>query len=59
STLERHESAIELTYRVQARSWLALQPDLQYIINPGTDPALEDAWVVGLRFELLWSNEPG
>jgi porin len=59
STLERHETAIELTYRVQALSWLALQPDLQYIINPGTDPELEDAWVVGLRFELLWSKEPG
>ncbi|WP_161827342.1 carbohydrate porin [Steroidobacter agaridevorans] len=56
---ERHETAIELTYRVQALSWLALQPDLQYIINPGTDPALDDAWVVGLRFELTWSNEPG
>jgi porin len=56
---ERHETAIELTYRVQARSWLALQPDLQYIINPGTDPTLDDAWVVGRRFELSWSNEPG
>ena len=26
---------------------------------PGTDPALDDAWVVGLRFELSWSSEPG
>lgn len=56
---ERHETAIELTYRMQALSWLALQPDLQYIINPGTDPALDNAWVIGLRFELSWSNEPG
>ncbi len=56
---ERHETAIELTYRVQQRSWLALQPDLQYIINPGTDSSLANAWVVGLRFELSWSNEPG
>lgn len=56
---ERHETAIELTYRMQPLSWLALQPDLQYIINPGTDPALDNAWVVGLRFELSWSNEPG
>lgn len=56
---ERHETAIELTYRVQPLSWLALQPDLQYIINPGTDPTLDNAWVVGLRFELSWSNEPG
>jgi porin len=59
AAFERHETAIELTYRIQALPWLALQPDLQYIINPGTDPALDDAWVVGLRFELSWSNEPG
>jgi porin len=56
---DRHETAVELTYRVQALSWLALQPDLQYIINPGTDPGLDNAWVVGLRFEFSWSNEPG
>lgn len=59
STFERHETAIELTYRVQATPWLALQPDVQYIVNPGTDPALDNAWVVGLRFELSWSSEPG
>lgn len=59
TTLERHETAIELTYRVQALPWLALQPDLQYIINPGTDPSLDNAWVVGLRFEFSWSNEAG
>lgn len=59
SDFERQETAFELTYRVQALPWLALQPDIQYIINPGTDPALDDAWVVGLRFELSWSSEPG
>lgn len=59
STFDCHETAIELTYRVQALSWLALQPDVQYIINPGTDPALDNAWVVGLRFELSWSKEAG
>ena len=59
SNFERHETAIELTYRVRAMPWLALQPDVQYIINPGTDPALDNAWVVGLRFELSWSSEPG
>lgn len=59
STFERHETAIELTYRMQALSWLALQPDVQYIVNPGTDPSLDDAWVIGLRFELIWSKEAG
>ena len=59
SNFERHETAIELTYRVQALPWLALQPDVHYILNPGTDPALDNAWVVGLRFELSWSSERG
>lgn len=59
ATFERHETAIELTYRVQYLPWLALQPDVQYIINPGTDPALKNALVIGLRFELSWSNEAG
>jgi len=52
--LDRHETAIELTYRIQATPWLALQPDVQYIINPGSNPALGNALAVGLRFELGW-----
>lgn len=59
SSVDRHETAIELTYRLQALSWLALQPDLQYIIDPGTDPSLDDSWVIGLRFELTWSLDAG
>jgi porin len=59
SRVDRHETAIELTYRVQVLPWLALQPDVQYIINPGTDPSLQDAWVLGLRLELTWSLEAG
>jgi porin len=46
------ETNIELTWRIPVAEWLALQPDIQYIINPGTDPQLRDALVVGLRFEL-------
>ena len=33
-----------------------LQPDVQYIINPGNDPDLDDAVVVALRFELSYSR---
>jgi porin len=50
------EIAIELTYRVEATSWLTLQPDLQYIMNPGVDPELDDAFVVGVRFEIAFGN---
>jgi porin len=43
------EIALELTYRAILTPWLSLQPDLQYVINPGGDPALNDALVVGIR----------
>jgi len=51
-----HETTIELTYRAPITDWLTLQPDIQYIINPGTDPGLDDAVVVALRFELSYSG---
>ncbi|HCI14823.1 MAG TPA: hypothetical protein DFK12_13030 [Gallionellaceae bacterium] len=48
---ESSETVVELTYRAQLQSWLALQPSLQYIANPNMDPTLKDAWVVGFRIE--------
>lgn len=49
------ETAIELSYSAQLTSWLRLQPDLQYIINPSTNPARENVLAAGFRFELSWS----
>ena len=48
------EFNIELTYRAQVTPWLALQPDIQYILDPGAgaNGDLDNALVVGLRFEL-------
>lgn len=46
------EIKLEFTYRIPLGERFVLQPDLQYIANPGLDPALDDAWTVGLRFEL-------
>ena len=34
-----------------------LQPDIPYIINPGVDPALDNALVILLRFELSFSKQ--
>lgn len=56
--VDRTETAIELTWRAPVTEWLTLQPDLQYIINPGTDPTLDDAFVVALRFEIALSWAP-
>ncbi len=50
--VERWEVNLELTYRAQITPWLALQPDMQYIVNPGTNPALKNAFIIGLRFEV-------
>ena len=46
------ERNVELTWRFPLGEHAALQPDLQYVQNPGGDPGLADAWVVGLRVEL-------
>jgi porin len=52
SPIEDAETVIELTYRRELLSWLTLQPDIQYILNPSADPTLDDALVIFLRVEL-------
>jgi len=46
------ETSYELTYRAAITEWLALAPSVQFVSHPGADLSLDDAWVVGLRFEL-------
>ncbi len=48
---EKREINFELTYRAPLADWLVVQPDVQYIINPGAHLALRNALAVGLRFE--------
>lgn len=43
------ETAVELSYAIALVPGLALQPALQYIRNPGLDPAARSAWILGLR----------
>jgi porin len=51
------ETFIEVTYQYQATGWWQLQPDFQYVVNPGggiLDPSrpgrrVRDAAVLGLR----------
>ncbi len=47
-----NETVIELTYSRQVTPWLRLQPDLQYVINPGISNDLDDALVFILRAEV-------
>jgi porin len=52
NTPDAAETNLELTWRFTVREWLTLQPDVQYIFNPNTDPGLADTLAIGLRFEL-------
>jgi porin len=47
-----YEAALEITYRMPVTNWLAIQPDIQYVFNPGADASLPDSFVLGVRFEL-------
>lgn len=49
------ERSIEVTYLAQVCDWLAVQPDLQYVVHPDTDPTVRNALVFTLRFELSTS----
>jgi porin len=59
SPFRGNETVIEATYQYQVAPWWMMQPDLQYVINPGIgipNPAngnrqvpLKNAWVIGVR----------
>src|SRR5438445_490194 len=49
---QRSEAAVELSYLAQISKSVAVQPDLQYIVHPNTDPAIGNALALLLRFEV-------
>ena len=53
---EQAETTVELTYHAQLNASVALQPNLQYVFNPGADPTLENALVGGLRVKFGFSR---
>jgi len=46
---EPWEVAFEGTYRLAINDHVALQPDLQCVLNPAAAPGADPAWIVGLR----------
>ena len=50
--MDSHETAVELTYRATIFPWLAVQPGLQVVFNPGADPSLDNAVVSLFRFQI-------
>ena len=55
--LEGAETVAELTYSLPINDNIAIQPDVQYVWNPGGDPTISNALVVGIRFS--WSLSTG
>jgi porin len=56
SPYSTNETVIEATYLAQVTPWLTLQPDAQFVFNPGAGiPSsssvrpLKDAFIVGVR----------
>ena len=50
ASVQRSETVIELDCGIQATPWLLLQPNLQYIVQPGGNQDRSDALVLGLHF---------
>ncbi|MBN1567742.1 MAG: carbohydrate porin [Acidobacteria bacterium] len=48
------ETALEISYRAAFGEHLALQPDFQFVFNPGADSTIKNAVVVGARLEIFF-----
>lgn len=49
-----NETALEVFYKFMVTPFVSVKPDLQWFINPGGDPDVEDALVGGLRVEVTF-----
>jgi porin len=52
--VDRAEVTLELAYLAPVTSWLTIQPDLQYVLRPNTDPRVQNALVGLIRVELAF-----
>ena len=52
SPADREEVGYELYYRDTIARGVTLQPDVQYVVNPGTDRTLDNAFIIGTRFNV-------
>ncbi len=62
SPIRTHETFVEATYQYQVHPWWQIQPDIQYVINPGggvvdpTQPSkrVSNELILGLRTNVLF-----
>ncbi|MFW6339799.1 MAG: carbohydrate porin [Wenzhouxiangella sp.] len=52
--VDRRETVFELTYWAEVLPWLSVQPSLQYTINPGTDPDIDNHLAAALRLGITF-----
>lgn len=52
--VNKFESAVELTYLFTLSSFVSLQPDIQYILNPLMGEKVSNALAIGCRFKILF-----
>jgi porin len=52
--LSHHEHVLEFTYLANLTDLFSVQPDIQYIINPGGIGKIPNALVAGIRFNLAF-----
>lgn len=46
------EEIFEITYRAKINNYLTIQPDIQYIVNSGFNPAYKNPLALGFHFEI-------
>ena len=51
---QRYEMVFEFTHRVMITKWMYMQPDMQYIVQPGGTGNIDDAFVVGFQLGLTF-----
>jgi len=53
SPIRSSEKYVEMTYQFQLKPWIQIQPDIQYVFNPGAGVAIQDDSSVRIKNELV------
>lgn len=56
TTIDLGELAVEFTYKVNLFEHYSIQPNVQYIVNPGANTLLNNALVATMRFNIYLKN---
>ena len=49
---EEAETNIEFTHKIMLNDYAGIQPNVQYVINPGFDRTLDNSLVAGIRLNI-------